>query len=208
MGRRHPERKPARSAQKRAPKPRLLVVTEGEVTEPEYLRGLARQVRAAVVELEIADSRGVPLTLVTIARDLWKAARSRAKREKDAFLDYDAVWCVFDKDDHPNFDQAVDMARQNEIELAISNPCFELWLLLHFRESPGAQHRHLIQRKMKEFVVDYEKRVDFERFRDGVANAVARAERLEVDAVEMDEAFRNPTTGVYRLVRSLWGGEA
>jgi hypothetical protein len=34
------------------------------------------------------------------------------------------------------------MATDTENRLAISNPCFELWLLLHHRDCPGELHRH------------------------------------------------------------------
>jgi hypothetical protein len=46
----------------------------------------------------------------------------------------DEVWCVFDVDEHPKLAEARDQANANGIQLAVSNPCFELWLLLHFQE--------------------------------------------------------------------------
>lgn len=44
---------------------------------------------------------------------------------------YDEVWCVVDVDE---FDvaKAVVAAHRTQVNLAISNPCFEYWLLLHF----------------------------------------------------------------------------
>lgn len=35
---------------------------------------------------------------------------------------------------HPGLTDAIEQARQNGIWLAISNPCFELWLVLHFQD--------------------------------------------------------------------------
>ncbi|MGH3940412.1 MAG: RloB family protein, partial [Pseudonocardiaceae bacterium] len=46
-------------------------------------------------------------------------------------------WCVFDVEwpkNHPNLKQAIQLARDHNIRLAISNPCFELWLILHFED--------------------------------------------------------------------------
>jgi hypothetical protein len=38
---------------------------------------------------------------------------------------------------HPNLDRALTLARSNNIRVAISNPCFELWLILHFEDQTG-----------------------------------------------------------------------
>jgi hypothetical protein len=38
-----------------------------------------------------------------------------------------------DVDEHPRLDEARVQAHDNDIRVAISNPCFELWLVLHFR---------------------------------------------------------------------------
>ena len=202
-GRRFRKRRPARRRATREPKRRLLVVCEGSVTEPSYLRGYEAWVRNATLELEIPSERGVPLTLVQIAKEKKAAAERAAKAAEDPFLAYDEVWCVFDIDEHPNLNDAYNLARSNGILLAVSNPCFELWLLLHFRESPGPQSRHRLQKMMRNFVSDYDKHIDFSRFADLVADATRRAKRLDDDAREEGEAGRNPTTGVYRLTDSI-----
>ena len=47
----------------------------------------------------------------------------------------DEVWCVFDVESpkkHYSLMEAVRLAEAKGIHLAISNPCFELWLALHF----------------------------------------------------------------------------
>ncbi|WP_278319566.1 RloB family protein [Clostridium tepidiprofundi] len=57
--------------------------------------------------------------------------------------DGDRVWCVFDVDINYNTNRAIQskieeiqkakkIADKNKIKLGISNPCFELWYLLHF----------------------------------------------------------------------------
>ena len=66
-------------------------------------------------------------------------AEAAAGREQDDNLRFEAVWCVFDVDQHPHLTTAVEEARTAGIDVAVSSPSFELWLLLHFRESPGAR---------------------------------------------------------------------
>ena len=125
----------------RDPKPLILVVSEGKITEPEYLRGFADACRNPRVDIEIAPEHGVPRTVVEVARDRKKEAEEAATREKDDNLAYDSVWGVFDMDEHPNVGEAKEMARDNDIHLAVSNPCIELWLLLHFRENRRNRRR-------------------------------------------------------------------
>jgi hypothetical protein len=53
--------------------------------------------------------------------------------------DGDQVWCVFDVDDfYQNNSKellaAVKNARNNNVKIACSNECFELWFLLHFEK--------------------------------------------------------------------------
>lgn len=185
----------------RQPKRRILVLCEGAVTEPEYLRGFERLHRDALLVVEIAPEHGVPLTLVRLACDRQQAAQRDHRR--DANLGYDAVWCAFDIDDHPNVGEAREMARDHHIELAISNPCFELWLLLHFRDSPGMQARRDLRRRLDGYLPGYDKHLHFALLADGYARAVDRARRLDVEAAKDDDSGRNPTTGVYRLTESL-----
>lgn len=64
---------------------------------------------------------------------------------------YDQYWVVFDKDDsHANeFDQAIALALANDIKVAWSNQCFELWFILHFRhlthKYPRKQYADLLK---------------------------------------------------------------
>jgi hypothetical protein len=201
--RRKRARRPARGAATRYPKRRLLLVCEGEVTEPEYFRGFERWVRNSTVEILFADDHGVPLTLVEQADRRNQQANERARRERDSYIRYDEVWCVFDVDDHPRLNEAAQRAQAQGIELAVSNPCFELWLLLHFRESPGARHRHDLQHMLADFLPKYDKHLDFAMLQNGIPDASRRAMRLDQDAEEEGESGRNPTTGVYRLADSI-----
>jgi hypothetical protein len=196
-------RRPARRTATLSPRRRILVVCEGQNTEPGYIEGFRQWRRNPLVIVEVSKEHGVPRTLVELAKTLKREAANAARRERDENLSYDEVSCVFDVDDHPKLDEARQMAIDNEIELAVSNPCFELWLLLHFRESPGMQHRHDLQKMMKPHVPRYDKSVDFERFSPNYESARLRATRLQRVADEDGDPHRNPTTGVYRLTESI-----
>ena len=189
----------------RDPKPTILVVSEGDVTEPEYLRGLERAFSNPRVTIEVAREHGVPMTLVRIAKQYKDEAEESATREKDDNLAYDSVWCVFDIDEHPTVGEAKEMARDNGIYLAISNPCIELWLLLHFSDSPGMQDRAAMKERLKKHVPKYDKHVDYQTYGPGYLQAVARARKMDQDAIRAREPHRNPTTGVYELTELICG---
>jgi RloB-like protein len=67
---------------------------------------------------------------------VWSAGPStcatRTRKRRSARDRYDAVWCVFDVDTHDTLDAAIAEASRQSFQVAVSNPCFELWLLWHF----------------------------------------------------------------------------
>lgn len=206
MARRDRPRAQARKAPFLEPRRRLLVVCEGEVTEPEYLEGFRRWCRNPRVEVRVEGPAGVPLSLVTKARDLKNRAERDAESERDENLRYDEVWCVFDVDEHPRVNDARRLAKDHGLRLAMSNACFELWLILHFRDSPGPQHRHHLQAMLKDLMPGVEgKHLDFDRLIGGYDDAFRRAERLERAALDRGEEGGDPTTEVFHLTDSIDG---
>jgi hypothetical protein len=201
--RRNDDRALARRAPTRSPLPLLLVVCEGEVTEPQYLRGFARAQGANTVRLHVEAPGGDPRALVERAIELRDDAAGRAMREGDENLAYDEVWCVFDVDDHARLRAARELAERTRIGLAVSNPCFELWLILHFRE----QGAHLTSRRAAELlgkhIRDYRKHVRYEELSNGYTDAVERAESLDRRHLEAGTDGGNPSTGVHLLTERI-----
>lgn len=201
------QRKPGRREPFRDPKPTLLIVCEGLNTEPQYFVEFAKHHRNPRVKVKIAPQHGVPLTLVQVAKQYRDDSLKAARREHDENIAYDSVWCVFDIDEHPNVPQAKQVAGASGIKVAVSNPCFELWLLLHVRDSPGMQHRHAVQQMLKNILGEYNKHIDFGKFSDGYKQAVARARRLHAIAELAGTPGHNPTTNVHELTESIAASE-
>jgi hypothetical protein len=140
------------SGRRRAPTRRssrtLLIVCGSKQTERQYLQGLRDHVRNPAVSVVVRGKACSPTQLIAYARgqrDLSKGG-------------YDEVWCVFDVDEFPDVADAAALARRHGIRIAVSNPCFELWLLLHFAE----QTAHLATYKkvlplLQKHVPDYSK---------------------------------------------------
>ena len=187
----------------------MLVVCEGEETERQYLEKFARHHKNARIKVEVAEDTGVPFSLVEFAKKYKREIEKKAKRQMDQNIAYDSVWCVFDVDEHPRIPDAKVMAAAHDISMAISNPCFELWLILHLRESPGMQHRHAMQNLLETLDPNYDKdvkHVDFPRYVPGYEQAVKRTRRLDALAHGVGTPGHNPTSNVYELTELILRG--
>jgi hypothetical protein len=187
----------------RQPKTRILIVCEGRVTERQYFKAFQHQVRNSRVHVEVSKETGVPLTVVQCAIRLRDEAVSEAKRERDENLLWDQVWGVFDVDEHPNLDKAIQLAGSEGICLAVSNPSFELWALLHFQDQRAFATRQQVRASLKTHLPDYEKSLDFALMHPHYADALRRAQDLDHAADVHEASGRNPSTGVHRLTELI-----
>lgn len=123
-----------RSTKKRSRGKRYLIVTNGKVTEKEYFERLVDLygLRSRVVIDKGAAGRD-PKTLVERAADLKAKEDREARRER--FDSWESVWAVTDVDAFSMF-AAQQLARQEAVGLAVSNPCFEVWLIDHMIVCP------------------------------------------------------------------------
>ncbi len=185
------------------PRKRILIVCEGKKTEPSYFDGLRTLERARTVDIEIDNTGGVPKTLVERATAKKRESRKNTRRGGDPNLQYDEIWCVFDVDEHPKLAEAKKQAKDNEIKLAISNPCFELWLILHFRDQRASIDRHPLQSACRLCMPDYVKSVNFNELKSRVDDAVQRAIQLEEWQKGRDNMGQNPSTSVHELVQVI-----
>lgn len=115
---------------KRQENKKLLVVTEGQITEVQYLQGLIQHLRAAgvtVVPYALKGGGGEPLRVLAKARKL--AAQD----------DYEAVWIVVDVDEHATLSDVLRECAARSETAVVSNPQFEVWLLWHFSSSGAPQ---------------------------------------------------------------------
>lgn len=179
-----------RRAPRRAARPRLLIVCGSERTEPQYLIGLR----------DFLDNRAVDVRIVRHPRS---PAQVVAYAAKIATADFDEVWCVLDVDE---FDIATAAARADKasIELAVSNPCFELWLLLHHEDYQNAlRDCRAVLVRLRRHLPMYEKaKVDFGDYAKTVPNAVTRAKALDPTG---SDHTKNPSSSMWRLVEKIMG---
>lgn len=199
-----------RQAAKRDPYDKVLIVCEGEKTEPCYFRGLRNHYGLNTANVEVCgDCDSDPLAIV-------RYAKQRYQEEKDTGDAYDKVFCVFDKDQHTNYPSALNAiasSRPGSCFVAINSvPCFEYWLLLHFdyrtrpyAALPGNSAANQVITALRQFWPEYEKRAEnvFAYLLDQLEFAKNNATRAwrEAQASGAD----NPSTRVHELVTFLQG---
>lgn len=183
---------------------RLLIACEGSATEPIYFEALCRDLALAGDEVEVLgdESGSHPLSVVTCAQRRVKRVMRTLELDTSP---YDSVWCVFDRDEHPRVKDALSRAASLGFEVAFSNPCFELWFLLHFAYSSAELSGREVRMRLAKFIPDYGKSQDvYDLLGPLQDTALTHAERLRAYHERAgDPLDRNPSTTVDRLVREL-----
>lgn len=193
----------------------FLIVTEGERTEPLYLKGIQKKIkekmdgRIDVIEIPVIDIHGEGC-------GTGKLIEVTERIVKEAKILYQNVWVVFDKDDFDDFDVAIQVGKEKGYQVAWSNQSFEYWLYLHFNYSDSALHRHDWNEKLNEifkrynlgdgtYRKNYDNIYDLVNVYDGVNSAIRNAKRRMagfVDERDIPSQY-DPGTMVYKLVEDL-----
>lgn len=156
-------RRPQRRERKR-----ILVVTEGLRTEPQYLDRLQQCMRDANA---VVKHRGVgkdPRDVVKKCIELRDAASQAGKA-------YDSCYCLVDVDEHGTLDMAIQMAQREGIHLLISNLKFEVWLIWHLKDLGGVRTSHELDDLVKNHGLMVDKSISGAFPIQGVEDAVRRA---------------------------------
>jgi hypothetical protein len=176
------------------------VLVEGTKTEDGYLLPLRRDLRDSVI-INIDARGGSPLTLVERAVTAKQAADRESSRGRGRA--YDAVWCIFDRDIHPNVPEALALASEHGVHIAMSNPCIELWFILHFEDQTAAIDRHAAQRRSAELLVCTKNltAAATSRLYELYDDARSRAQALDRKHLGDGSPERsNPSSDVWRLI--------
>lgn len=199
---------PRRRVSTRNPKKLIVVVCEGSRTEPGYLKSLEKISDKAVVSLRLEDTpHTAPKRLVEVAVDALRESRKLSRKSGDPNAKIDEAWVVCDVDQHPRMPEALTQAKATGVRMAISNPSFELWLLLHFQDQTAHIDRVDALRVLKRHVPTYTKGGEwFDHLVGRFSEASRRADGLDKKHHGDGTLFPhdNPSSGVRHLVDSLY----
>jgi hypothetical protein len=191
----------------RNPKRRFLVVCEGANAEPLYLRALAR---ASNTIIDILGGAGTPeviaKTAIGKANELGVIGKRR--RKLDWYERTDEVWAVFDRDEHHHYNEGIDLCRDNKIHVGRSNPCFEIWLILHFEDFQKPDARDEVLAHLcglcPEYKIGKGRDADFAAILQNLEKAEQRAEQQLAARADEGDEHGAPSTTMFQLTRSLW----
>ncbi|MFI9581925.1 RloB family protein [Streptomyces sp. NPDC052236] len=186
----------SKSKNKRSEYTKILIAAEGVNTEPQYFEKFTALMRAKAVRVVSVKPVGVgrdPLSVVKEAKRL----RDLEEKGGDPF---DAVWCVVDVDEHASLERACIEASRLSIEIAISSPCFEIWLLWHFENRASWINAATLSKLLRKQGFTGKSMPDgfpYEKYPE----AMARASRCE--EVKAKHAPPNPHSSVPKLISAL-----
>jgi hypothetical protein len=187
---------------------KILIVCEGEKTEPHYFKALVQHYRLNSANVEITGSCG------SSPRSVLEKAEELAQKETARGDGYNRVYCVFDKDSHETYAETItkiDAKNPKDVFYAVvSVPCFEYWLLLHFKyttnpyqATQNSSIANEVLKELKTVLPDYSKgdKDIFNALITQIEFAKQNAER----GMEHSKKYHsyNPSTNIHELIHDL-----
>lgn len=195
----------------------LIIATEGQKTEKEYFEGLISRkshlyTKIYVEVLEKLNSNSSPSSVIRMLDSFKKEFLLR---------EGDELWMVIDRDKQSwkiaEISEVATLVNQKNYNMAMSNPAFEVWLLLHVKDitrySAGElqelfenrrlrRHRTRLDSELVEICGSYNKySPNLDHFLPSVETAILRAEALIRDPNERWPDYFG--THVYKIVKKL-----
>lgn len=198
------------------PKNKMFIFCEGDKTEPLYLSSYINEYAESQSKIIFIPPtrKNTPVQLVDEAI---------AKKKSKESLDGDVFWVVYDRESVSKYPRAKhaeawDKAKKNGVNVAISNVCFEFWVLLHFEYTTQSytsfknlmSESNLKSHLRKVSINDYDKGSDelYFKIRKGIALARKRAKKVNEHIIESSEPGcqcfdYSPYTGVHELLDAI-----
>lgn len=167
-----PKPKPNRAR----PVPRKMhIYCEGEKTEPNYLQGyldsLTDSALRGVIKIEDTN-KNTPRQLVQEAVN---------SKNSGNYPDGDVFWVVYDRESKQKYpdrlhDEALTLAQDHGINIALSNVCFEQWIIFHFTNSDAS----------------------YSSYDDLLSNSCLKNKIKEITGKQYDKGYKN----IFNLVKN------
>ena len=190
-----------------------MIATEGKDTERIYFEALKNKIQMNQIKLEILsseDNKSAPNKVFD---------RLTNYQNKYGIEDDDQLWIVIDKDrwtEKMISEIACECHKKKSFYMGLSNPCFELWLLLHYkdlsectpsektalRENKKIRGTSLLKRQMRSILGSYsESSYDANAMLINLKKAIEHATRLDIN--KKQRWPEDIGTRVYKLVNNI-----
>lgn len=179
----------------------FIVAVEGDKTEPNYFKLLKR------ISGKIADIQVIPSKKASAPGHVLKNLYKYLKASKINLRNTDELWAAVDADawSKKQLQALYDWEEQETNKtvvkgVAVSNPKFELWLLLHFEDGHQVYKSNCDDR-LRQRLPNYRKDMSFYFSEEQCLKAIARAKTK--DSPPCSDCPREGVTTVYRLVERI-----
>lgn len=184
-----------------------LIVCEGRnKTETNYLNHFNKwdgAVRLIVRSSEDTDPKNMVERAKNIAESLGVGKNTG-----------DRIICLMDLDIDSNKAQLIQSlrAKHRKIEIFLSNPCFEIWFLLHFTSHPVRENSsHSVKKQLERYVPKYTESMDIlqkcpevqSNYETAINNAVGLRNEHKRNNVSIPSADANPYTEIDLLMQDI-----
>ena len=117
------------------PKERIIVLAyEGNITEALYFEKLKENARFNNELIHLLSLKRKKGDTNSAPKHVFRKLKREAKDEFN-FKSPDELWMIIDRDEWPNIEEiSILYKKEGNFYLALSNPCFEFWLLLHIKD--------------------------------------------------------------------------
>ena len=194
-----------RNINSRKSKKVILVAFEGKnKTENNYFSNYRLRDKDYIIKL-VPGNETDPINLVN--KTIVKVKELGLNLEEN-----DRAYCIFDTDldERKNMQiiKARKLAKKYHIIMITSNPCIELWFLLHFEYTTAWLSNNDVINKLKKYYPKYEKNINiFSEIKDKVSEAIKNAKKLESFQLDNNKIIgmvdANPSTEMYKIVEEL-----
>ena len=174
----------------------FVLAVEGRKTEQEYFAIFTQ--KGSVVKVECLPS-GSNCSPGKVLR------RMAARLRKEALKPSDEAWLVVDRDEWQDEQLSPLHAwtkQKANYSLAVSNPKFEYWLVLHFEDGRGVVTARDCDARLRQYLPDYDKGIDGKKITPERIDQAIRRARLRDDPPCEDWPRKTGST-VYKLAASI-----
>lgn len=183
----------------------VLVAYEGEnKTEKNYLSNFSGRDKDYIIK-QVPGNETDPVNLV----------RQTIQKVHDLslyLLEDDKAYCIFDTDmkteKNIKIDEAIKLAKDNNIIPIVSAPCVELWFLLHYEYTTAMISSNDVIERLKKHYPKYEKNCNiYLELKDRIDKAIENSKKLEKYQKQNNKKLQTveatPYTEMYKIVEEL-----
>ncbi len=178
----------------RKEKSKIIIATEDKESSPNYFK--------EVIKYFNICQRDVKIILASPKGESGKSNPTNVyKRAKSEYLKDDIVYIVVDKDNHKDFDKVKnDTLKKANWNFIPSVPCFEYWLLLHYKTTDKPFKSSEVTTELSKLIkedkqIKYHKNIDMSIFMDKIDTAVRNSKNYKES--------NNPSTKVHEVIEKL-----